>query len=203
MKTLTLLLVLLSNTLMAQAPLPSRTILFIGDSLTEGYGVAREASYPHLLGKMIEKDGQFLPKIINGSVSGSTSAGAVSRLKWYERQNVQVLVLALGANDGLRGVKVSETKKNLGQAIEYAKSKGMKVILPGMLMPPNYGPDYTKDFKAMYESLSREHKIVMVPFLLEGVAGETKLNQDDGIHPNEAGHLKMAENVYPYLRGLL
>src|SRR5690606_16477237 len=119
-------------------------ILFIGDSLTEGYGVEREASYPHLLGQMIEKEGKFSPKIINGSVSGSTSAGALSRLKWYERQNVQILVLALGANDGLRGVKVEETKKNLSLAIEYAKSKGMKVILPGMLMPPNYGPDYTR-----------------------------------------------------------
>ena len=174
-------------------------ILFIGDSLTEGYGVKKSESYPELVMSDLRKtypDATFL----NGSVSGSTTASAMSRLKWFSKVSPKIIVLTLGANDGLRGVEVTETKKNLSEAISYAQSKGSKVILGGMMAPPNYGKKYAKDFAAIYPALSKKHNIPLIPFLLDGVAGEKKYNQNDGIHPNATGHAIVKKIVFPYIK---
>lgn len=172
-----------------------KRLLILGDSLSEGYGVAREASYASLLEKKIKAAGKDW-QVINASISGSTSASAVGRLKWQLKNKPDLLILALGANDGLRGTAVAETKKNLVQALELAKKEGLKTVLFGMRMPPNYGEKYTKDFEKMYADLARTHNVRLVPFFLDGVAGDPKMNQADGIHPNEKGHQKLADNVY-------
>ncbi|MCP4911963.1 MAG: arylesterase [Oligoflexia bacterium] len=180
----------------------TQSVLFIGDSLTAGYGVNKEDSFPQVIQTRLRSEGYKI-KVLNGSISGSTSASALSRIRWYSKANPKVLILALGANDGLRGVKVEATKNNLQKAIDFAKSKGMKVLLAGMMLPPNYGKEYTSQFKKMYSQLSKSNSLPTIPFLLEGVAGEKDLNIEDGIHPNEKGHKKMAENVYPHLKALL
>ena len=177
-----------------------QTLLFIGDSLTAGYGVKKADSYPVLVGNKLNKLGKGQFKIINGSISGSTSASAMGRLKWFKKLKPKLVLLALGANDGLRGIKVSESEKNLKKAISFAREQKMTVILVGMMMPPNYGPEYTKEFKTMYRKTAKDLKIPLIPFLLEGVAGEKSLNQNDGIHPNEKGHRIMAETVYKFVK---
>lgn len=177
-------------------------VLFIGDSLTAGYGVNKEDSFPQVIQSRLKSEGYNI-KVLNGSISGSTSASALSRIRWYSKASPKVLILALGANDGLRGVKVEATKNNLQKAIDFAKEKGMKVLLAGMMLPPNYGKEYTSSFKKMYSQLSKSNSLPKIPFLLEGVAGEKDLNIEDGIHPNEKGHKRMAENVYPHLKALL
>ncbi len=181
-----------------------RTIVFLGDSLTEGYGVSKERGYVSLIEKKLKKEGQLDLKIINGSVSGSTSASAPSRLKWFLKAKPQIIVLALGANDGLRGVKIESIFNNLSKTIKQAQKNKIKILLLGLRMPPNYGVKYTNEFKNIYSRLKKKHKIkYFVPYLLEGVAGEPKLNQPDGIHPNESGHKKLMNNIYPTLRRML
>lgn len=175
-------------------------ILILGDSLTEGYGVNKEQAYPHQLDQIIKK--KHTNKkivIINGGISGSTSASSEKRLKWYLKSKPTHLVLALGANDGLRGISVEATEKNLSKAIELAQKSSIKVYLAGMKAPPNYGVEYTKKFEQIYLNLKNKYKITLIPFLLNGVAGEPKLNLADGIHPNELGHKKMAHLLYQYL----
>ncbi len=170
-------------------------MLVLGDSLSEGYGVAKEASYAALLEKqIIAENKNWL--VLNASISGSTSASAVGRLQWQLKNKPDLMLLILGANDGLRGLKVEETEKNLNEAVKLALSKKVKTILFGMKMPPNYGEKYTKDFEALFAKVAKQHKIEYVPFFLDGVAGDPKMNQADGIHPNELGHKKLAENVY-------
>lgn len=191
-------LVLLNTISFAQT-----NVLFIGDSLTAGYGVQKEHSYPSLVEKELKETHKIDAKIINGSISGSTSASGPSRLKWYLKAKPQILVLALGANDGLRGFKVEDTKKNLEQTISIAKENNIQVILVGMQMPPNYGEQYTSSFKKMFSDLLTKHHLKSVPFLLEKVAGEKDYNQEDGIHPNEKGHVQMAKNVMPTLLSVL
>ncbi len=178
-------------------------VLFIGDSLTAGLGVMPEQAYPALIQKMLERSGKKQVKVINGGISGSTSAGASSRLKWYLRVGPGVLVLALGANDGLRGLPVDQMKKNLAQAIDLAKRSHIQVILCGMEVPPNYGPGYAADFRRVFPDLAREFNIPLVPFLLEGVGGEARLNQADGIHPTFEGHEIIAHTLLPYILELL
>lgn len=196
--------ILLAFFVLSNAYAAERKILFVGDSLTEGYGVQREESYPFLIQSMLDaKFGKDKFKVVNGSVSGSTSASAMSRLNWFKKSEAEILVLALGANDGLRGIKPDETKKNLITAIEKAKEFKMKVLLLGMMMPPNYGPEYTKDFQKIYTDIAKSQKIEFLPFLLDGVAGEIQMNQDDGIHPNSKGHEKMAESVFQKLEKML
>lgn len=172
-----------------------KKLLILGDSLSEGYGVARDASYASLLEKKLQQNKKNW-KVINASISGSTTASAVGRLKWQLKNKPDLLILALGANDGLRGTAVTETQKNLDQALELAKKEKLKTILFGMKMPPNYGEKYTKDFEQMYVELAKRHQVKLVPFFLEGVAGLPEMNQADGIHPNEKGHQKLSENVY-------
>lgn len=174
-----------------------KSILFLGDSLTEGYGVDETRAYPVLVGK------ELGVKVLNGSVSGSTTASGHSRLKWFLKARPTHMLLALGANDGLRGLKLEDSKKNLEAIIELAQKNSIKVVLAGMLMPPNYGESYRSEFKTMYEGLAKKYKLEFIPFLLEGVAGNPKLNISDGIHPNEAGHEIMARLVSKKFKEIL
>ncbi len=179
-----------------------KTVLFIGDSLTEGYGVPKEKSYPSLVADELKKKGKPI-KLLNGSVSGSTTASGMSRLRWFLKAKPEVLVLALGANDGLRGIKLDESEKNLKKVISLAQKNKMKVVLAGMLLPVNYGPKYRTQFESMYKKLEKELKITRIPFLLEGVGGEAEMNQEDGIHPNQKGHAAIAKTVLKTLEPLL
>ena len=181
-----------------------RVLLFIGDSLTEGYGVEKSESYPQLIqNKLDQKYGAGKFKVLNGSVSGSTSASGLSRLNWFKKSNPEFLILGLGANDGLRGVTPQMTKANLKKIINAALELKIKVLLLGMMMPPNYGPQYTDEFKSIYPELSKEYDIGFVPFVLAGVAGEKSLNQGDGIHPNSKGHSVISETVWNSLEKML
>lgn len=179
-----------------------KAVVFIGDSLTEGYGVDKENSYPSLIQKQVHKLG-LKYKIVNGGVSGSTTASGISRLKWFLKLKPSVLFLALGANDGLRGIKLSETRKNMISIIELAKKHKLKVILGGMRIPTNYGEAYTKKFKNMYPELAKKYEVGLVPFLLKDVAGIAKLNLEDGIHPNKEGYKIVAKNVMAVLKEYL
>lgn len=176
------------------------TLLFLGDSLTAGLGVEQEEAFPSLLGDRLARDGLADVRVINGGVSGSTSASAAGRLRWYARAKPDVLFLALGANDGLRGLAVADLEKNLETVIVEAQRQGMRVLLAGMELPPNYGDAYTSAFRKVYADLAQRHDLPLLPFLLEGVGGVAELNQADGIHPNSAGHQRIAAHVFPFLR---
>jgi acyl-CoA thioesterase-1 len=171
-----------------------RRILIIGDSLTEGYGVSKKDAYPNQLQLLLNQK-KIKAKIVNAGSSGSTSASALSRLKWHMKVKPYLLILALGGNDGLRGIKPSSTKENLKRAIILAKEKGVVVYLAGMQMPYNYGADYRKAFSGVFKELIKEHKLKEIPFLLKDVGGKKELNQPDGIHPNEKGHKIIAQTV--------
>nr|WP_320013685.1 arylesterase [uncultured Desulfobacter sp.] len=183
--------------------IPKIKILFLGDSITAGYGVAKEEAYPALLGQKLESLGIYHVEIINGSISGSTTASALSRLKWFQKASPDIVVLALGANDGLRGLSVKNMEDNLGRAITFAKNNNMDVILAGMQIPPNYGPEYADDFKQVFTTLADGHGIILIPFLLEGVGGRPNMNQPDGIHPNREGHQQIAKTVFPFILKLI
>lgn len=178
------------------------TILFLGDSLTEGYGIAKDKSFPVIAQKKLKEKGIDI-KVVNGSVSGSTSASGISRLKWFSKARPDWVFLALGANDGLRLIKVEETQNNLGKVIALAKEKGIGVFLAGMMAPPNYGEEYTKAFQEIYANLKKEYDVPLLPFLLEGVAGEREFNQEDGIHPNVKGHELMGAKVADFMAAYL
>lgn len=171
-------------------------VVFLGDSLTDGYGLPKEKAYPQLIQKKL---GPTEVDVVNASISGSTSASAEGRLKWLLKQKPQILVLALGANDGLRGVTVEATEKNLSKTIELAQKNKIHVLLAGMTLPLNYGKSYIHQFEKIFSHLAKKHHIPLIPFLLKGVGGMRELNQEDGIHPNEAGQEKVAENVLPEL----
>jgi acyl-CoA thioesterase-1 len=184
-------------------PASSKTvILILGDSLTEGYGVEKEDAYPELLDAQLRKwrDGY---QVVNGGSSGSTSAGGVRRLKWYEKLHPDLVILALGSNDGLRGVKPEETRKNVEAAIVFCEQHHFRTVLAGLKVPPNYGPEYASAFEKIFPELAARHKLAFFPFLLDGVAGETEMNQADGIHPNERGHARIAQNLFRFLKPLL
>lgn len=183
-----------------QAAFAERVILFLGDSLTAGLGVEPDEAYPRLLGEMLNNDGVTGFRLVNGGISGSTSASALSRLQWYDRIRPSVLFLALGANDGLRGLTIEEMRRNLSTVIMAAKERGMSVLLAGMELPPNYGNQYTDGFRQVYRDLANEYQLDLIPFLLEGVGGVAALNQADGIHPNAEGHRRIARHVYPLLK---
>lgn len=178
----------------------SHTILFLGDSLTEGFGVRKEDAFPKLVERLIHTELNKNIVIINGGVSGSTTSDGLARFKWYMKKKPYLLFLALGANDGLRGLDLKQSQKNLEEIITYAEASHVKVILAGMLIPPNYGPEYTEAFKKMYQNLKIKYQLKTMPFLLDGVAGIKELNQKDGIHPNEKGHKCMAKNVFEFIK---
>lgn len=198
-----LLLIILLLGSPVQAARADRVVLFLGDSLTAGFGVEPEEAYPRLLGEMLANDGITDVRIVNGGISGSTSASALSRLRWYGKIRPAVLFLALGANDGLRGLTIEEMAGNLAEVIEAARQQGMRIILAGMELPPNYGDDYTDRFRQVYRDLADRYGLTLIPFLLDGVGGVAALNQADGIHPNAEGHRRIARHVYPVLKAHL
>jgi acyl-CoA thioesterase-1 len=181
-----------------------KTIVFFGNSLTAGYGVSPSEAFPAIIQKKI--DSLDLPyQVVNAGVSGETSSGGKTRIDWILREPVNIFVLELGANDGLRGTPLSETKKNLQDIIDKVKAKypDAKLVFAGMEIPPNMGQVYTTEFRNIYSDLAAKNKMTLIPFLLEGVGGEPELNQADGIHPTAEGHLIVAENVWKQLEKLL
>lgn len=192
-----LTIVLLSLPVYAQ-----KKFVILGDSLTEGYGVAQTAAFPALLQKKIDAD-KLNWKVISSGSSGSTSASGLQRIKWIAKDKPDIVLLLLGSNDGLRGLKVEETEKNLNDTIEWARKNNITVALGQLHVPPNYGKDYEKKFSAVYGKVAAKNKIQLAPFLLEKVAGDKNLNLADGIHPNEKGHQVIAENLYPFVKKLL
>jgi acyl-CoA thioesterase I len=179
-------------------------ILFFGTSLTAGYGLDPTEAYPSLIQNKIDSL-KLNYKVINGGLSGETSAAGKSRIDWLLKQPVHIFVLELGANDGLRGLSVKETAANLQAVIDKVKTRypEAKLVMLGMQMPPNMGVKYTSEFKAVFSSLAEKNKMTYVPFLLEGVGGIATLNQEDGIHPTAEGQKILAENVWLRLRDLL
>ncbi|MGZ3771556.1 MAG: arylesterase [Bdellovibrio sp.] len=182
----------------------NKKLVVLGDSLTEGYGVSKEAAYPALLEKKLHDAGKKEWSVVNAGISGSTTASALPRLKWLLKSSKpDAVLLVLGANDGLRGIKIEEITKNLSDALEYGAKQNVRMILGGLYLPPNYGKDYSEKFKKMYEHLAKKYKVTFIPFILENVAGNPKLNLPDGIHPNEEGHKIIAENIFKVLKGSL
>ena len=185
--------------LFSASPAFAKKLIILGDSLTEGYGVSQEAAFPTLLQKKFQADKSAWVIQASGS-SGSTSASTLSRLKWLAKDKPTAILILMGSNDGLRGLKPEETEKNLAAAIQWGQSQKIKLIIGQLRVPPNYGQDYDKKFSAVYPRLAKKFKIPLAPFLLNYVAGDPKLNQPDGIHPNEKGHEIIAENMYQYLK---
>jgi len=181
----------------------SPKIVAFGDSLTAGFGLEETESYPYLLQQKLKADG-FNYEVVNAGVSGDTSLGGLERIDWtLDTENIQILILELGANDLLRGVPPAKMKENLDKIIEKAKAKNVKVLLCGMLAPPTMGSDYQRTFSDAFPDLAEKQKVAYLPFLLDGIALKKELNQADGIHPNAQGEVLMMENVYKELKPLL
>ncbi len=190
-------------------PLPAaetKTLVFFGDSLTAGYGLDDPAAeaFPALIQKKIEAE--HLPwHVVNAGLSGETTAGGRRRIDWILRQPVDLFVLELGGNDGLRGISPADTRANLQAIIDRVRGKypAARIVLAGMQIPTNLGPDYTRAFGNVFPELAEKNHLPFIPFLLQGVGGHPELNQADGIHPTAAGHALVAENVWKILRPLL
>jgi acyl-CoA thioesterase-1 len=196
-------IILILTTAMATTP-PARTIIFFGNSLTAGYGLDPNQSFPALIGRRL--DSLHLPyKVINAGVSGETTAGGKTRLNWTLRQPADIFVLELGANDGLRGIPVGSTRDNLQSIIDTVRRHypACKILLAGMRVPPSMGSTYAKAFHDIFPQLAEKNKISLIPFLLDGVGGNPSLNQGDGIHPNYPGEKIVTETVWKALRPLL
>jgi acyl-CoA thioesterase I len=184
------------------APASAPRIVFLGDSLTAGYGLAKEQSVPSLIESHLRREG-YPYEVVNAGVSGDTSAGGLSRLDWSLDGDVRILVLELGANDGLRGLPASNLKRNLAEVITRARARGIAVVLTGMEAPPNFGAAYTSEFRRVYSELAKEHQVTFVPFYLEGVAGIPSLNIADGMHPNPEGARIIERSIWRALEPLL
>jgi len=180
----------------------TRVIVALGDSLTAGFGVSPDEAYPALLEARLGREG-YDYRVVNAGVSGDTSAGGLRRMDWVLKLSPEIVIVALGANDGLRGLPTIAMRDNLRAIVRRAQSAGAKVLLAGMRLPPNYGVDYAQEFEKVFPDLARGTKVPLIPFLLEGVAGEARLNLADGIHPNAEGQRRVAEHVWPHLRQLL
>ena len=177
-------------------------IVFLGDSLTAGYGLERkDQSVPSLIQKRLDAEG-YNVEAVNQGVSGDTTAGGVSRVEWALNGDVRILVVELGGNDGLRGLPVEVTKQNLAQIITTARQRGVRVLLTGMEAPPSYGPTYTSQFRQLFRDLAKEQDVAFMPFFLEGVAGIPRLNQADGIHPTAEGAVIVEQAVWKSLKPL-
>lgn len=197
-------LLFISIMLFLQASTKPKVILFYGDSLTAGYGLSTDEAFPAVISRTLLQRGKPAT-IVNAGLSGETSAGGLNRLDWVLKQPIDIFVLELGANDGLRGLPLAETQKNLQRIIDkvVAKYPAAKIVIAGMLVPPNLGSDYTTQFSKIFPELAKKNKAALIPFLLEGVAGDEKFNNPDGIHPNVAGHRIVASNVLKVLEPLL
>ncbi len=195
-----------ANAAQASNSKPVKTVLIFGDSLTAGYGLDDPSTeaYPSVLQDKI-KAAKLPYKVINAGNSGETTAGGLGRIDWVLRQKVDVFLLELGANDGLRGLPVSETAANLQKIIDRVKAKypDAKLVMAGMQVPPSMGADYATDFKAVFPTLATKNDMLLVPFLLDHVGGVAKLNQADGIHPTKEGAKIVADNVWSVLKGVL
>jgi len=179
------------------------TILFFGDSLTAGYGLSPEQAFPILVEKKFRNAGKNV-RVVNAGVSGETTAGGLGRIDWVLNQNFDVFVLELGANDGLRGLPLKQTNENLQKIIAKVRAKNpkAKIVIAGMQVPPNMGEDYANEFIKIFPKIAKENNIRLIPFILEGVAGEESLNQPDGIHPNIEGSKIVANTVYRVLESI-
>lgn len=182
----------------------TKTLLFFGDSLTAGYGVDPDEAYPALVQRKIDDAGRPW-RVVNAGLSGETTAGGLRRLDWILRQHVDLFVIELGGNDGLRGIDPATTRANLNAMIERIRQRypDVVVVLAGMQLPTNMGPDYTKAFAAIYPDVAREERAILIPFLLDRVGGVPSLNQADGIHPTAEGHRIVADTVWHVLQPLL
>ena len=181
-----------------------RTIVILGDSLAAGAGVDPDEAFPALLQKRIDAAG-LKYEIVNAGVSGDTSAGGLRRIDWLLRRKIDILLLELGGNDGLRGISPSNTRTNLQTVIDRTKAKypSAKIVIAGMQMPPNMGSEYTSAFRQIFPDLAKSNKTALIPFLLEGVGGKPELNLPDQIHPNPEGHRIVADNVWKVIEPLL
>ncbi len=195
---------LLLSALTGTAPQSTGVVLFLGDSITAGYGLELSQAFPALIQEKIDTKGWRF-KAVNAGQSGDTSAGALDRLNWLLKNRVDVLVLELGGNDGLRGLPVEGTQKNLQAIINRTRAKypQAKIIIAGMKVPPNMGQDYAKKFEAVFVDLAKKNKAPLIPFVLEGVGGMRELNLPDGIHPTAKGHQIVAANVWKVLEPVL
>ena len=181
-----------------------KTILVLGNSLAAGYGLDPDSAFPALIQEKIDARGLDY-EVINAGVSGDTSAGGLRRIDWLLKRGVDILILELGANDGLRGIPLASTRQNLQGIIDRVREKNPAAhpVVAGMLVPPNLGPEYSNEFRSLFRELAAENDGVLIPFLLEGVAGRPELNLPDGIHPTADGHRIVAENVWSVLEPLL
>jgi acyl-CoA thioesterase-1 len=179
-----------------------RVLVAFGDSLTAGLGVSPEETYPARLQEKLLLSG-YRYRIINAGVSGDTSAGGLRRVEWVLKSKPDIVILELGANDGLRGLNLAQTRTNLEEIIQRFLAGGAKVVLAGMKLPPNYGADYTKAFQSMYADLAKRYDVQFIPFFLDGVAAKADYNQADGIHPTGSGYAVIVENIWPVIEPLL
>lgn len=199
---LLLLFLLFTSTLVHSQE--KKAILFFGDSITAGYGIEQSQAFPELIQNKIDSIGLNY-EVINGGLSGETSAGGLRRINWVLQRKVDIMILELGGNDGLRGIDLSSTKENLQEIVNraLAKNPDMEIIVAGMQVPPNLGVEYTKEFRELFPSLAKENDLTLIPFILEKVGGIRELNQPDQIHPNVQGHKLVAETVWETLKPLL
>ena len=177
-------------------------IVALGDSLTAGYGVAAHEAYPALLEDILRREG-YRHRVVNAGVTGDTTAGGLRRVDWVLRAHPDVAIVALGGNDGLRGLSPVAMRENLEGLVRRLREGGTRVLLAGMRVPPNYGADYAREFAAAFPAVARRTGATLVPLLLDGVAAQPALNQADGIHPNATGHQVMADRLWPFLKPFL
>jgi acyl-CoA thioesterase-1 len=196
------LAVLALGVLAAPAGADERVIVALGDSLTAGFGVAPEEAWPAVIDARLRREG-YPYRVVNAGVSGDTTAGGLRRVDWVLRNRPEVVVVALGANDGLRGLGTDAMQANLLAIVERFRGAGARVLVAGMEVPPNYGTAYTRAFRSVFPEVARRTGSPLMPFLLDGVAADRRLNLADGIHPNAAGHRAIAERVWPHLVALL
>jgi acyl-CoA thioesterase I len=197
--------VVLLGCLVALAPAAEpKTIIFFGDSITAGYGLDPDEAFPALIQRKLDESGRSW-RVVNAGLSGETTAGGLRRLDWILRQPVDIFVIELGGNDGLRGIAPGASRANLQAMMERIRTKypNAVLVLAGMQLPTNLGPDYTREFAALYPELAQANHAVLIPFLLEGVGGIPALNQADGIHPTAEGHCMIAETVWKVIKDLL
>jgi acyl-CoA thioesterase-1 len=179
-----------------------RVIVALGDSLTAGLGVAADEAYPARLEARLAREG-YAYRVVNAGVSGDTTAGGLRRVDWVLRAKPEIVIVALGANDGLRAQSPQAMRENLAAIVKRLQAAGARVLLAGMRLPPNYGAEYTKEFQAVFPEVARSTGVALMPFLLNGVAADPRLNQPDGIHPTASGQQVIADRLWPYLRPLL
>jgi acyl-CoA thioesterase I len=196
------LAVLALGVLAAPAGADERVIVALGDSLTAGFGVAPEEAWPAVIDARLRREG-YPYRVVNAGVSGDTTAGGLRRVDWVLRNRPEVVVVALGANDGLRGLGTDAMQANLLAIVERFRGAGARVLVAGMQVPPNYGTAYARAFRSVFPEVARRTGSPLMPFLLDGVAADRGLNLADGIHPNAAGHRAIAERVWPHLVALL